>query len=149
MLDLRLLLSTTNVDVVSCLGKVKTARRNWTRPRMQTTVSFGHGTLTVIGDTDCWIAKEIEELRREADALKEIRNSMGSEDFCRKVFEKVFKDDIERLRGMDELWKERPKPDTLDYDKLQEESASVEPSISVTDQRVWTLAEGFAVFKDR
>jgi ubiquitin-like 1-activating enzyme E1 B len=94
-------------------------------------------------------AKEIEELRREAEALKEIRNSMGSADFCRKVFEKVFKDDIERLRGMDEAWKERPMPDTLDYEKLQEESASVEPSISIIDQRVWTLAESFAVFKDR
>ncbi|KAJ5330461.1 ubiquitin-like activating enzyme [Penicillium atrosanguineum] len=93
-------------------------------------------------------AQEIEELRREADALKEIRNSMGSDDFCRKVFEKVFRDDIERLRGVEDMWKERPKPDILDYDKLQEESASVAPAVSVTDQRAWTLAEDFAVFKD-
>jgi hypothetical protein len=149
MWDLPPFFSTANIDLVSYLGKVKTARRNWTQPRMQTTVSHGHRTLTIIGDTDFWIAKEIEELRREAEALKEIRNSMGSADFCRKVFEKVFKDDIERLRGMDEAWKERPMPDTLDYEKLQEESASVEPSISIIDQRVWTLAESFAVFKDR
>jgi ubiquitin-like 1-activating enzyme E1 B len=47
------------------------------------------------------------------------------------------------------MWKERTRPDLLDYDKLQEESASVEPTVSITDQRVWTLAEDFVVFKDR
>ncbi|KAJ5194637.1 ubiquitin-like activating enzyme [Penicillium cinerascens] len=93
-------------------------------------------------------AEEIEELRREAQALNEIRNSMGSDDFTRKVFEKVFRDDIERLRRVEDMWKERTRPDLLDYDKLQEESASVEPTVSITDQRVWTLAEDFVVFKD-
>lgn len=112
-------------------------------------VSFGNGTMTATSDTDCRKAQEIEELRKEADALNEIRHSMGSDDFCRKVFEKVFRDDIERLRGMEDMWKERPKPDILDYDKLQEESAYVEPAISIIDQRAWTLAEDFAVFKDR
>lgn len=113
-------------------------------------VSFGdRNVLTATGGTDCWIAEEIEELRREAQALSEIRNSMGSDDFTRKVFEKVFRDDIERLRGVEDMWKERTRPDLLDYDKLQEESASVEPTVSITDQRVWTLAEDFVVFKDR
>lgn len=74
---------------------------------------------------------------------------MGSDDFSRKVFEKVFRDDIERLRGVEDMWKERTRPDLLDYDKLQEESASVEPTVSITDQRVWTIAEDFVVFKDR
>lgn len=74
---------------------------------------------------------------------------MGSDDFFRSVFEKVFKDDIERLRGVEDMWKERQRPDVLEYDKLQDESAAIEPSISIDDQRVWTLAESFVVFKDR
>lgn len=74
---------------------------------------------------------------------------MGHDDFSRKVFEKVFKIDIERLLEMEEMWKERQAPELLNFDKVEEESASVSPEVSVDDQRVWTLAENFAVFKDR
>lgn len=98
---------------------------------------------------DTMPAEEIENLQREAQALKEIRSSMGSDDFSRKVFEKVFKTDIERLRGMEDMWKERTQPELIDFDQLQEESASIEPTLSIDDQKVWTLAENFAVFKDR
>lgn len=88
-------------------------------------------------------------MRREAQALNEIRNSMGHDDFSRKVFEKVFKIDIERLLEMEEMWKERQAPELLNFDEVEEESASVSPEVSMDDQRVWTLAENFAVFKDR
>lgn len=98
---------------------------------------------------DTLLAEEIENLQREAQALKEIRSSMGSDDFSRKVFEKVFKTDIERLRQIEDMWKERQPPELLDFDKLQEESASIAPTVSVDDQKVWTLAENFTVFKDR
>lgn len=74
---------------------------------------------------------------------------MGHDDFSRKVFEKVFKTDIERLLEMEGMWKEHQAPELLDFDKLQEESASVSPEVSFDDQKVWTLAENFAVFKDR
>lgn len=88
-------------------------------------------------------------MRREANALNEIRNSMGHEDFSRKVFEKVFKTDIERLLGIEWMWKERQAPELLNFDMLEEESTSVSPGVSIDDQRVWTLAENFAVFTDR
>lgn len=94
-------------------------------------------------------AEEIKNLQREAKALNEIRGSMGSDDFSRKVFEKVFKTDIERLRGMKHMWKERRQPKLLDFDRLQEESESIDPLVSIDDQKVWTLAENFVVFKDR
>ncbi|KAL4943769.1 hypothetical protein BDV06DRAFT_210792 [Aspergillus oleicola] len=93
-------------------------------------------------------AKEIENLQKEARALKEIRQSMGSDGFTRKVFEKVFKEDITRLRGMEDMWKTRKAPEPLDFDKLEEALSTVESAISLTDQRVWTLAENLAVFKD-
>lgn len=94
-------------------------------------------------------AAEIANLRKEAQALKAIRESMGSPEFYQKVFDKVFKEDIERLRGMEDMWKTRKAPEPLDLEKLQQESSSIEPIVSVNDQKVWSLAEDFVVFKDR
>lgn len=94
-------------------------------------------------------AEEIANLRKEAQALKEIRQSMGSAEFPRKVFEKVFKEDIERLRSMEDMWKTRKPPEALDSDKLEEESSSIETAVSSNDQKVWSLAEDFVVFRDR
>ncbi|KAJ9244783.1 hypothetical protein DTO169E5_1164 [Paecilomyces variotii] len=93
-------------------------------------------------------AQEIENLRREARALKEIRSAMGSDEFAQKVFNKVFKEDIERLRGMEDMWKTRKAPEPLDFDTLQQQASSIETTISSNDQKVWTLSEDFAVFKD-
>lgn len=98
---------------------------------------------------DSVIAEEIANLRKEAQALKEIRQSMGSTEFSRKVFEKVFKEDIDRLRGMEDMWKSRKPPEPLDFDKLEEESSSIETTVSNNDQKVWSLAEDFVVFKYR
>lgn len=95
------------------------------------------------------IAQEVEELQRESQALKEIRSSLGSDEFSRKVFDKVFKDDIERLRGAEDMWKERQPPEPLQYDKLEEDSTAVDAGIANIDQREWTLSEDFTVFKDR
>ncbi|PWY68446.1 ubiquitin-like activating enzyme [Aspergillus heteromorphus CBS 117.55] len=91
---------------------------------------------------------EIENLRKEAQALKKIRQFMGSDEFARKVFEKVFQEDIDRLRGMEDMWKSRDAPEPLDFDKLQEESSGVEIMVSCDIRKVWTLAEDFVVFKD-
>ncbi|OOF99219.1 hypothetical protein ASPCADRAFT_204879 [Aspergillus carbonarius ITEM 5010] len=93
-------------------------------------------------------SEEIENLRKEAQALKEIRQSMGSNEFAQKVFEKVFREDIDRLRGMEDMWKTRDPPEPLDFDKLQEESSNIAAVVSCNDQKVWTLAEDFVVFKD-
>lgn len=93
-------------------------------------------------------AKEIENLRKESQALKRIRESMGSEEFPRLVFNKVFKEDIERLRSMEDMWKTRRAPEALDYRMLSQEALGVGSAIAQKDQVVWTLAENFAVFID-
>jgi ubiquitin-like 1-activating enzyme E1 B len=74
---------------------------------------------------------------------------MGSEGFAQKVFDKVFKDDIERLGAMEDMWKTRKPPTALNYDSLSEKASSVEAAVSKNDQKVWTTEEDFAVFKDR
>ncbi|EFQ97018.1 SUMO-activating enzyme subunit uba-2 [Nannizzia gypsea CBS 118893] len=93
-------------------------------------------------------AGEIENLRQEAKALKEIRNSMPSDEFTEKVFEKVFHKDIARLQAVEEMWKSRPMPNPLSYSSLLDESKEIDPCICSDDQKVWTVAQNFVVFKD-
>ena len=73
---------------------------------------------------------------------------MGSDDFPRKVFEKVFQDDINRLRSMEDMWKTRNRPNALDFDSLTHTSNGIKPKVSSHDQRTWTEAENFTVFCD-
>ena len=94
-------------------------------------------------------AKEIKNLRKESQALNSIRQSMGSDDFARKVFDKVFKDDINRLRGMEDMWKIRKPPIALDFDGLSKVAEGISTSMAQQNQKVWTEAENFAVFCDR
>ena len=94
-------------------------------------------------------AKEIENLRQESQALNSIRQSMGSDDFARKVFDKVFKDDVNRLRSMEDMWKTRKQPNVLDFDEISKAASGIKPSVAQQDQKAWTVAENFTVFCDR
>jgi ubiquitin-like 1-activating enzyme E1 B len=76
------------------------------------------------------------------------------------LFDKVFKTDIERLRSMEDVWKNRRPPEPLDfatlYDQASQSLASGEPNellaktadIIKDDQRIWTLEENLAVYID-
>ncbi|KAJ6118554.1 Molybdenum cofactor biosynthesis MoeB [Penicillium samsonianum] len=93
-------------------------------------------------------ANEIADLSKESLELKELRQSIGTEEAHEKIFDKVFRRDIIRLQDMKEMWKEREAPEPLDFARLQEESASLPSTISTQDQKVWTLGENFSVFRD-
>lgn len=93
-------------------------------------------------------AEEIESLKAEAQALKKIRESMGSDDFAKQVFDKVFKEDVDRLRGMEDMWKNRAAPISLDYETLQSTASSDDSPIPASDQNTWTLIQNFAIFKE-
>ena len=98
------------------------------------------------------IAQEIEKLRQEAQALKLIREAMGTESFPQLLFDKVFKDDIERLKSMEEMWKTRKPPQPIDYSSTVQEVTNAETrkdEILRDAQRVWNLHENVLVFKDR
>ncbi|TAQ89344.1 hypothetical protein B7494_g2313 [Chlorociboria aeruginascens] len=95
-------------------------------------------------------AKEIEKLRQESQALKKIKETMGTPAFPQLLFDKVYKDDIERLRSMEEMWKTRHPPKPLEYDSILEK---VSPELGKDEllkngQRLWTLEENVMVFKD-
>lgn len=77
---------------------------------------------------------------------------MGAPDFSRKIFEKVFHEDIERLRSMEDMWKSREAPKVLQYDQIKEVVAQAKidgASLASDDQSTWNLAESLAVFEDR
>jgi ubiquitin-like 1-activating enzyme E1 B len=99
---------------------------------------------------------EIENLKKETQALKQIREAMGTDDYPQKVFKKVFTDDINRLLSMEDMWQNRKPPVALKYqeiEKLVTEGNSqlndANDSNTLKDQRVWSLAENFVVFLDR
>ncbi|KAG6098152.1 hypothetical protein E4U14_007568 [Claviceps sp. LM454 group G7] len=96
-------------------------------------------------------ASEIEDLRRESAALKKIRDAVGTDEFPRMLFDKVYHCDIERLRSVEDLWKSRRRPDPLQYESLSvqaTEAMASKDKILNDDQRIWTLEENFVVFKD-
>jgi ubiquitin-like 1-activating enzyme E1 B len=99
-----------------------------------------------------FIAKEIEKLKQESQALKKIREAMGSESFPQLLFDKVYKDDITRLRSMEEMWKTRRPPEAISYDSVMKEARDIsaaKDTILKDGQRVWSLQENVIVFKDR
>lgn len=90
-------------------------------------------------------AKEIEELKKEAEALRKIRESVGTADFPKMLFNKVFKTDIERLQSMEEMWRSRQKPEALDYDAVKSNAPTIDDKFLEDDQKAWTLEENLAV----
>ncbi|KAK4150300.1 hypothetical protein C8A00DRAFT_18140 [Chaetomidium leptoderma] len=96
-------------------------------------------------------AKEIEELKRESEALRKIRESVGSLEFHEMLCDKVFDTDIVRLRSMEDMWKTRKPPEALNYKALLEkasEAMATRDTVLKDDQKVWSLEENLVVFKD-
>ncbi|MCJ1408189.1 E1 ubiquitin-activating protein uba2 [Ptychographa xylographoides] len=92
--------------------------------------------------------KELETLNRESQMLQKIRQSIGSPEFAQQVFHKVFTDDINRLRSMEDMWKTRTPPEPLNFGNILADSEAIDISISSQDQQPWTLTENFVVFLD-
>lgn len=91
---------------------------------------------------------ELDNLRKEANALQVIREAMGTPEFPKLVFDKVFKDDVNRLRSMEEMWKSRTPPDALTYDDLVNSADETPSQPWLDDQALWTLDENVRVFQD-
>jgi ubiquitin-like 1-activating enzyme E1 B len=98
--------------------------------------------------TDADNAEEVVKLREEAQALKNIRSLMGTGEFAQAVFDKVFYDDIERLRSMSEMWQSRSPPTSLKFDNLKADTDLIKQgqALALQDQRVWSAEENLAVF---
>lgn len=96
-------------------------------------------------------AQEIAELKKEADELRKIRESVGTAQFPQMLFDKVFNADINRLRSMEDMWQSRIPPESLKYEDVMgraSESVASKDSFLYDDQRVWSLEENLVVFND-
>lgn len=96
-------------------------------------------------------AKEIAELKKESEALRKIRESVGTDLFPQMLFDKVFNKDVTRLRSMEEMWKSRRPPEPLQYESVlrQASEASAAKELIIQDgQKVWSLEENLVVFND-
>ncbi|SCZ96750.1 BZ3500_MvSof-1268-A1-R1_Chr4-1g06683 [Microbotryum saponariae] len=74
-------------------------------------------------------AEEIQELRKEAAAIKQLRGSLAEPGAAKRVFDKVYSQDINRLLKMEDMWKHRKPPHPLSWDEL---SASTSTSTSTS-----------------
>lgn len=105
---------------------------------------------TDVGVTEADDAEEVAKLKAEAEALKNVRRMMDKSDFAQAVFDKVFHDDIERLRSMSEMWQSRTPPESLRYDALRAEiDADIitrGQALATQDQATWGLHDNLSVF---
>ncbi|KAI0594259.1 SUMO-activating enzyme subunit uba-2 [Biscogniauxia sp. FL1348] len=94
---------------------------------------------------------EIEELRKESEALRQIRESVGTDKFPQMLFDKVFYTDISRLLSMEEMWKSRKPPEPLKYETVMaqaSEAIASKDAIIKDGQSVWSLEQNLVVFND-
>lgn len=92
--------------------------------------------------------EEVAKLKEEAEALKKIRRLMGQSEFAQEVFNKVFYDDIERLRSMSEMWQSRKAPQSLRFESVSIDANPVKQGqdLALQDQAVWSLHDNLKVF---
>ncbi len=108
------------------------------------TAAFDHSS-------DAENAHEIEELKRESEALRKIRASVDTPEFHQLLFDKVFNTDVVRLRSMEDMWKTRKPPEPLDYKELMKKASdaiAAKDTVIKDDQKVWSLEENLVVFND-
>jgi ubiquitin-like 1-activating enzyme E1 B len=90
-------------------------------------------------------------LKKESEALKQIRDATGTSKFPQMLFDKVFNADIERLRSVEDMWTSRRAPEPLKYDTVlaqANDAIADKKAVLDDDQRVWSLEESLVVFND-
>lgn len=90
--------------------------------------------------------QEVEKLKQESQALQRIARHMDFDNFVEKVFRKVYEEDIERLRSMEDVWKNRRPPEILDFSDLSKAAKKTDLA-GLRNQATWSVAESFAVFE--
>lgn len=92
-------------------------------------------------------SKELENLRRESEALKVLRSSAGDSDkYVEQVFEKVFIKDVERLASNAATWVDRHTPNPLSLDLLKNVSQNTITEGISKDHQLWSLETCISVF---
>lgn len=67
------------------------------------------------------------------------------------LFDKVFDQDIERLRSVQDMWKHRRPPEPLKYETVLSQASDAlasKEAVVAEGQKAWSLEESLVVFKD-
>lgn len=102
---------------------------------------------------DAQNADEIAELKKESQALKAIRQAIGTPSFPQMLFDKVFQADLVRLRSMEDMWKTRTPPEPLSFAEVMARDATSTAIANKEEllrdgQKVWSLEESVVVLND-
>lgn len=90
-------------------------------------------------------------MKKESEALKKIRDAVGTPEFSQMLFDKVFNADIERLRSVEGMWSSRRAPEALKYEAVLAQAGDAianKDTVLNDDQRIWSLEESLVVFND-
>lgn len=115
-------------------------------------------------------ADQIANLRKEAAEMGAIRSAIASiakeasiqdkESICRRTFDKIFKQDVERLLRMEDMWRNRRQPIPIQYDEARKEQDTISASnghssngtssssSSLRDQKLLSLKETVDSFQE-
>jgi len=98
--------------------------------------------------------KEIENLKKESQALKQLYQFAGTPEYAEKIFNKVFYTDICRLLKMENLWKTRTKPKPISneqYKKALETHMDIDSdkinSKTKDNQKIHSIEDNIIIFK--
>lgn len=101
------------------------------------------------------LVQELENLRREAQEMRVLRqaasNHASAREACERIFDKVYRADIERLLSMEDMWAHRRKPIPLSLADATQEASETACDASVPtlrDRRPLTLRENALLFLD-
>ncbi|CAK1358084.1 unnamed protein product [Cercospora beticola] len=119
--------------------------KSYLLPELFGTSEEDSSDVTVTGEDN---AEEVAKLKEEAEALKKIRSLMGKDDFAKEVFNKVYGDDVDRLRSMSEMWQSRTPPNPLRFENVCIDRNPELPGAELVtqDQNVWSLLDNLKVF---
>ncbi|WPK25143.1 hypothetical protein PUMCH_002446 [Australozyma saopauloensis] len=102
------------------------------------------------GETDD--SEEIDRINKEANELFALKSLISQEDFPSQVIRKIYDEDIEKSLRLETLWKNREKPQVLDFENTYKGplmdmlSDASNESILSDDARSCTLLEILYIF---
>ncbi|KAI9502120.1 hypothetical protein BX070DRAFT_239725 [Coemansia spiralis] len=92
--------------------------------------------------------EELKQLKEESKELAKLADAMGSSDFTKLIFQKVFDNDITRLLSMKDMWKQRQPPHVLHFDQLEQSTSGAHNLALIDDHLPLSLEQAFVLFQE-
>ncbi|PVZ98795.1 hypothetical protein BB558_005199 [Smittium angustum] len=85
-------------------------------------------------------------MMKESQKLKTILECMDSSDFGKMIFDSMFGNNINELLSMEDMWKNRTKPNPIFYNDYYVPNSDNKPSESLDDKEVLSTVETFRLW---